>query len=306
MKFWHPISTIRNVRINTARQQLINYGVHVIVLTTFMKKRQPKKKHEKKELHLKKIKKELTIAKMSKRNVASLRSVEQQTQAKSYLTNFGKIALLKATCRGDVVICRYLITRCDVNCRDKHGGTALMYAVMHGHEDICQLLLDADADVAMKCPDGWTSLMYAASQGHTETCRHLIRHGAKADAKNGDGLSALMIAVQRGHAATCKVLLQSGGDVNDKQKDDGRSVLMTAIQRKQMEVVEVLLEAGAKVEDEDKKGTTVKMVAAKWKNKTFQKKLVEHMQPPAHCHLQTPVVSRDDASDATSDRGEVE
>ena len=116
-----------------------------------------------------------------------------------------KNALLKAACRGDAEIVRHVIPHCDVNRRDKKGGTALMYASLYGNEASVDTLLMNGGDVSLTCVDGWTPLMYAASKGHAHICRALLAKGARADVEDVDGLSVLMIAVQRGHAGTCKV-----------------------------------------------------------------------------------------------------
>ena len=90
---------------------------------------------------------------------------EKQEQAKEYLTRFGKKALLQASGQRDVDICRILMSECDVNFTDQQGGTALIYAALNGSYDICQLLIQGNADVNAACGHGWTPLMYAASKG---------------------------------------------------------------------------------------------------------------------------------------------
>ena len=88
--------------------------------------------------------------------------------------------LFQSAANGDLAAARREIeSGADVNARDNHDFTALMYASEHGHTEIVNLLIGAGADVNAQSDDGHTALLSAMEQGHTETARMLEHAGAK-------------------------------------------------------------------------------------------------------------------------------
>ncbi len=67
----------------------------------------------------------------------------------------------------------------DVNAKDNHGFTALIWAAKGGHTEAVQALLDKGADVNARDNTGKTALMIAASRGHKEIVQLLKEAGAK-------------------------------------------------------------------------------------------------------------------------------
>ena len=196
---------------------------------------------------------------------------------KDYITRFGKSALIKAACRGQLELCTRLLARCDVNFSDKKGVTALMYAALNGDESICRLLINGHAEVNRQCEDGWTSLMYAASKDNQQVCRLLIQNGAHVDMKSAERLTALTIAAQLQHVGTCRVLVAAGADVNARK--DGTSVLMRAIERGQSELVDVLVGGGVMKRGVDDGGRSVETMTENCWNKTIShNKCCEHAE----------------------------
>ena len=81
-----------------------------------------------------------------------------------------------------------------VNTQCGLGGTALMYAAMHGSTGFVTALLDAGADVNVKSRVGCTALTYAAAYGHADTLQALLAAGADPVIANNDGKTALDLA----------------------------------------------------------------------------------------------------------------
>jgi ankyrin repeat protein len=72
---------------------------------------------------------------------------------------------------------RLLKAGANVETKDPHGQTALMYAALHGHTQTCALLLEKGADIRPHYSIR-NALHKAADGGHTGTCAFLIGKGA--------------------------------------------------------------------------------------------------------------------------------
>ncbi len=64
--------------------------------------------------------------------------------------------------------------------------SALWLAALRGHVSVCQVLLDAGADIELSEECGFTPLLVAAAQGHTETVAALHARGARVCVGGGD------------------------------------------------------------------------------------------------------------------------
>ena len=60
--------------------------------------------------------------------------------------------------------------------------TPLILASLHGHMEVCKVLIAADADVEAVDKADKTPLAYAASRGHREIAKLLLDHGAEIEA----------------------------------------------------------------------------------------------------------------------------
>src|SRR5258708_40012155 len=85
-----------------------------------------------------------------------------------------------------------LIKTSDVNAKDKHGSTPLMYSAAFGSLESMQALLGAKADVNAKNAFDATALMWGA--GDIKKVRLLLDKGADVNARSKPGRSALIIA----------------------------------------------------------------------------------------------------------------
>src|SRR3990167_637569 len=87
----------------------------------------------------------------------------------------------------------------DINIPNPEAGiTALMLAATLGYHNICEILIDAGADIHAVDLAGNTSL-HLAVQGYGEkgpVIQTLLRHGADINAVNEDGCTPMVLAKQ--------------------------------------------------------------------------------------------------------------
>jgi ankyrin repeat protein len=95
------------------------------------------------------------------------------------------------------VIKKAIAKKTNINIRDKHGDTALMWAAQKGHVD------------AIGHGD-FTALIAASQAGHAEIVRLLIAAKADLNRVNQAGNTALMIAAEKEHNEIVKLLTEAG------------------------------------------------------------------------------------------------
>ena len=115
--------------------------------------------------------------------------------------------------------------------------TPLHLAASEGHLDICQMLLEHNADVRMHGDSGDTPLHLAASSHHLEIVRILLQYNAEVNSSNEDGCTPLLTALSRENA------LDDGGSTSSHQVSQGWKKGDLNIVR----LVRLLLDYGANV-----------------------------------------------------------
>jgi ankyrin repeat protein len=71
-----------------------------------------------------------------------------------------------------------LLRGVDIDCRDRHGQTALMLAAHNGHLQAIECLLRRGADLDVTAKYGLSALMLAVVANHEVVARALVRAGA--------------------------------------------------------------------------------------------------------------------------------
>lgn len=149
-----------------------------------------------------------------------------------FLVNFAIMTqrLFTAASAGDCdAIRRRLAEGDEVDFRHtRTGRTCLIEAVINGHKEAAQLLLDSGADVCAADKRGFTSLMWAAHEGHVGILQLLIERGVDVNATPDGKRSAAMIAAGRGHGGILRCLSTAGADLNYRDRR-GRGAMEEAI-----------------------------------------------------------------------------
>ena len=127
----------------------------------------------------------------------------------------------------------------DVNERDHHGRTPLMWSASYGQSPTVSLLLRHGANVRAVANEGETALHFAASSGHHDAIRILINHGAEVDAVDENACTPLMFAAMQNHPHSVNELLLSGADFT-KTDVNGQNTLALAVQESSKQAQKVL------------------------------------------------------------------
>jgi ankyrin repeat protein len=103
----------------------------------------------------------------------------------------------------------------DINARDVHGWTPLLFASggdssKDGSVRVVRLLLEHGADMNAQAQNDRTPLQWASMNGALEVVRLLLEHGSEVEAKHNGGKTTLQVAVDRGHAEVVELLREHG------------------------------------------------------------------------------------------------
>ena len=154
----------------------------------------------------------------------------------------------------------------DVSSEESHGGGLLPYerksgftplhiAVKEGYLDMCQMLLEHEADVRARDNKGNTPLHLALSHEHVEISGILLEYNAEVNCRNEDGSTPLLIASSNGNIGLFRSLLPYNADpfVRDNR---GNTLLHVAAFGGHLEIVRNLLDLKADVDSLNGEGLT--------------------------------------------------
>jgi ankyrin repeat protein len=146
---------------------------------------------------------------------------------------------------------------------DKHGGTPLHGAIVMGHKEVADMLIEKGADMNAKDKNGRTPLQYAADEkllkaaeeGKLQEVKDSLNDGARVDAVDEYGRTPLYWAAEKGHKEVVKMLIERGNKVDAADKN-GMTPLHWAAQNGHKEIAGMLIAGGADVNAADEYGWT--------------------------------------------------
>ena len=176
-------------------------------------------------------------------------------------------ALLQAIMSGHTQIVQYLLDKgADINALSKDGNSSLMTACYYQHEDIIHLLLNYKADANIQnTKTTSTALHLACSKQLATAVELLLAHGADPNVLNNLECTPLIYACSnydQPMEPTIPVMLLSAGANPDIQSRDGATALMRAAHFDYQEGVKILLNAGVDVNTQSSSGMTALHYAA--------------------------------------------
>ena len=134
---------------------------------------------------------------------------------------------------------------------NRAGLSVLMRASKQGAIDAVKVLLKHSASVNLQCPpkfDQKTALHFASMAGHTEICKLLLDAGSQTNMSPEFQYAPIDYAITQDHYDVCKLLLDYGADANEINRDNCSplQVACTAFGlKRRKDIVEVLLQNGA-------------------------------------------------------------
>ena len=163
----------------------------------------------------------------------------------------------------DPAVCQVLIDAgADIETKDERGRSPLHSSGSSGSLAIVKMLVKAGAGVRVTDNEGDTCLTLASYFGHTETVRYLVGlPEVDVNHKDAEDCTALLLAVDKNHADVVKVLIDAGADIEAKD-EDGCSPLLLASNRGALDTVNNLVRAGARMCDTNNEGETCLTLAA--------------------------------------------
>lgn len=126
-------------------------------------------------------------------------------------------SLHKACRSGDRIVVEKLLDAGVKIALDEKGFSPLHHAILNGHADIVQLLLDhpsgsPSSNPRLPLPTGQPPICVAASAGEFEIVKLLLNHGA--DPNVGNNSPALNLAIKHGHIALATELIEAGAELS--------------------------------------------------------------------------------------------
>jgi ankyrin repeat protein len=136
----------------------------------------------------------------------------------------------------------------DVNACNKWKETPLLIAANNGHVEAVKRLLESGADPSLCSEAGWSALTFAAHKGYDDICGLLLAAQASVDCRVTEDLSTPLhkacAGSKAGHISAVSQLLEGNADVHALNKWR-ETPLLTAANHGQSEAVEALLRYGA-------------------------------------------------------------
>ena len=150
----------------------------------------------------------------------------------------GNTLLILAAREGQTATVEALLQyRVRVDYRNQAGDSALMLAVLRGHEDAARALIKGGATVNH---EGWAPLHYAAFEGRVDMLDALFAAGADVNIKAPNLATPLMLAARNGHVGVVRRLLAMPATDLNALNDAGLSADVWAQQNGNSEIAELI------------------------------------------------------------------
>ena len=107
----------------------------------------------------------------------------------------------------------------NINARDVHGSSSLLYACKHGNGEVVKVLIHHGAKVNTRDKNGTTPLLNACTQDNINVVKLLLHNGAKINARDTRGNTPLLFASAKGALDIVQLLVKHGAYIYAKNND---------------------------------------------------------------------------------------
>jgi ankyrin repeat protein len=159
-------------------------------------------------------------------------------------------------------ICQVLIQAgADVNLTSTWGRMALHAAAEGGYYRIVTLLIEAGATIDATDTAGRTAMHYAAKAGHNHVVKLLLENGADKEPISDAVMTPLHYAARKGNEEVVITLIENDASIHATD-DDGWTALHLAQGRGRSNIIKILLKNGADLNARTPNGDTALQIAA--------------------------------------------
>uniref|UniRef100_A0A2C9L7T1 CARD domain-containing protein n=1 Tax=Biomphalaria glabrata TaxID=6526 RepID=A0A2C9L7T1_BIOGL len=159
---------------------------------------------------------------------------------------------------------KLITAKADIDSKDKHGMTALMFCAKNGDTLLLEKILEYVPSREIRCSEGKTALLYACSKNtepHALCVSLLIAKKSDINAKDFKGDSALMHSIDCNNLNAFLSLLRAGADAH-AENEHGLTCLMHAAIKAEYTFSQELISRNVDVDKQDPNKTTALMIAA--------------------------------------------
>ncbi|XP_072429490.1 2-5A-dependent ribonuclease-like isoform X2 [Chiloscyllium punctatum] len=204
---------------------------------------------------------------------ANVNKGRQVSGARANIGKGGKTALIDAVMKGHMDIVEILLDEmnADVNAFDNIRKTPLIHALDGSNEEIVEALLKRGADVNAMDGNQNTPLSVALTKCtlRSPLLEQLVKCTQNLNVQDADGKTPLILAVEKKMPRVVKLLLENDSTELNAQDRSGQTALLAAVENKDTSLTEVLCKGGADVSRANNRGDTALMIAIrKYDNKT--------------------------------------
>ncbi|KAJ8314437.1 hypothetical protein KUTeg_006587 [Tegillarca granosa] len=187
----------------------------------------------------------------------------------------GRTALHYAALNGHLEVCKFLAQKgCHLDDQDVAGCSPLHRAASQGHLEVISFLLGEGCNIDKQDEDGNAPVHEAAWNGFSKTLELLIKHNCNVGVVNKAGFTALHLACQNGHNESSRIILYAGINA-DLKNNYGDTALHTSARYGHAGVTRILISARSKLNEQNKNGDTALHIAAALKRRKIAKLVVE-------------------------------
>ncbi|KAL1527096.1 hypothetical protein AB1Y20_015779 [Prymnesium parvum] len=152
-----------------------------------------------------------------------------------------------AASSGNLLVVEALIEhKCDLNAKDRWGGTPLADAVREGHQHVASVLRSLDASLGMSDVCASQTLVQKVIIGDSKGVAMLLENGIQINVLNYDLQTGLHVAAAAGYLGITRQLIEFKADLSLVNRR-GATVLGEAVSKRHGQVARAIREAGGEV-----------------------------------------------------------